>query len=443
MILGNPGYPMLKFLPLLALALAAPCALAGCGSDSYSGAIVYGVRTDPLVLDDKIGEERFEPDRPGVLPILLAKDVEDPFNPLYPKRGSLFKEGLLRDPAKLKASDRAAINKILRAYFGKPAEPLVGGIDSTTETILKLDQDTLVKGSQLYRLHCLHCHGLTGDGRGPTGRWVNPHPRDYRLGLFKFTSVDQSDKPLLASRADLLRTLQSGIDGTAMPAFNMLKAEELQQLVSYVIHLSLRGKVEFDTIKTAFEYDPSTDVLSVPEEIKKENVHDYLEAKVADYVESLAARWVESQSKSIVVPPYPYTDFDAETRAMTQELKNSIQRGHKLFQGVGAEMANDIMPAEKEAEKANCKSCHIDYGRQAKYKFDSWGTLVKPQDLTQPIRRGGNRPVDIFYRIHSGINGSGMVGHYKLESKSIWDLVNFVQTLPYPAMRKAADIKID
>ena len=47
-------------------------------------------------------------------------------------------------------------------------------------------------GSKHFRLHCLHCHGLTGDGRGPSGKWLNPHPRDYRQGLFKFQSVNQA-----------------------------------------------------------------------------------------------------------------------------------------------------------------------------------------------------------------------------------------------------------
>src|SRR5262245_57469020 len=92
---------LLARLPLAALAILAPIALVGCGTDAYSSAIVYGVRTDPLVLDDKLGEERYEPDRPGVLPILLAKDVDNPFNPMYPKRATLFKDGLLRDPMRI------------------------------------------------------------------------------------------------------------------------------------------------------------------------------------------------------------------------------------------------------------------------------------------------------------------------------------------------------
>ena len=39
---------------------------------------------------------------------------------------------------------------------------------------LKLDAATLADGSKLYRQHCLHCHGLSGNGRGPTAPWGQP-----------------------------------------------------------------------------------------------------------------------------------------------------------------------------------------------------------------------------------------------------------------------------
>jgi len=82
----------------------------------------------------------------------------------------------------------------------------------------------------------------------------------------------------------------------------------------------------------------------------------------------------------------------------------------------------------------------VDFGRRANFKFDSWGTLVRPANLTTGMYRGGRRPIDIYHRIHSGINGSGMARFSNLEAKQIWDLVNFVQALPYPAMRKELNI---
>src|SRR5207253_3229426 len=102
--------------------------------------------------------------------------------------------------------------------------------------------------------HCLHCHGVTGNGRGPTARWVNPHPRDYRQGRFKFQSVDQAEERgtvLKPRREDLLQTLMEGLEGTAMPSFRVLSQKDLNALVSYVIHLSIRGEAEYVAIKTA------------------------------------------------------------------------------------------------------------------------------------------------------------------------------------------------
>src|SRR5262249_47806440 len=50
-------------------------------------------------------------------------------------------------------------------------------------------------GYSLYRLHCLHCHGVSGAGDGPTASFLYPRPRDYRKGLFKFTSTPTGVKP--------------------------------------------------------------------------------------------------------------------------------------------------------------------------------------------------------------------------------------------------------
>ena len=37
----------------------------------------------------------------------------------------------------------------------------------------------------LYLEHCVQCHGISGDGRGPTAAFLNPYPRDFRLGKFQ------------------------------------------------------------------------------------------------------------------------------------------------------------------------------------------------------------------------------------------------------------------
>jgi hypothetical protein len=62
---------------------------------------------------------------------------------------------------------------------------------------------TLRSGRGLYMRHCSHCHGTSGDGNGPTAEYLNPRPRDYRNGIFKFTSTDDASR---VSRDDLTRS---------------------------------------------------------------------------------------------------------------------------------------------------------------------------------------------------------------------------------------------
>jgi mono/diheme cytochrome c family protein len=406
---------------------------AGCDSNSYSKAIKYVARTDPLVLDKKLGDERVEPDRPGVLPLLVRKDIDEPFNPMYPNRTTLFKEDKLRDPTLIHKKDRQLIEEVLHDLFGTPASPRVR-VNPDIEETLRLQEENLEHGSSLYRVHCVHCHGVTGDGRGPTGRWVNPHPRDYRQGLFKFMSVDQTGGPKPPRRDDLLHVLRQGVEGTAMPSFVLLASADLEDLVSYVIHLSMRGKVEFDTIVSGFDYDPAKNTLTAKDPADS----GPLDALMMALHETNAKAWMESQSKdkAIVVAAYPYDD------ANRAQLNNSILRGFYLFKG---EASDKLGVSKEDAKAANCISCHTNYGRQALYKFDDWGTLTKPRDLTQGVFRGGRRPVDIYFRIHSGITGSGMTSFGKVVAKtdSLWDLVNFARALPYPAMRKTVGIALD
>src|SRR5581483_2546602 len=101
---------------------------------------------------------------------------------------------------------RNELQAALEKFFGKPAEPkmafnlLKQPADQRQQLSLllfgdeqarddKAIQARLKEGGRVYRLQCMQCHGLTGDGRGPTAKWVNPHPRDYRPGVFKFLSV--------------------------------------------------------------------------------------------------------------------------------------------------------------------------------------------------------------------------------------------------------------
>lgn len=431
----------------MALALVAASSLVffpGCNSQ-YSDLITYKVRTDPLFLKALEGEE-VDPDRPGQLPLLQVKQLLHEHHPFYKNRAEVDK--IMLDPLKASEQDRQTIKEELDRIFGTPRQPKLNDIDEAARTKLQLDDQRLAVGSRLYRQHCLQCHGVTGDGRGPTAAWVNPHPRDFRQGVFKFTSVDQRVAFGKPTREDLLRTLREGVEGTAMPAFNLLSESELNPLLSYVIHLSIRGEVEYETFKSM---TPSLDGKLVYDASEKS-----LPQKIQGLVKVLVRRWAEADKKPIVVEPYPAIFTDPDPLKREEAKKLSVQRGHALFtlnepeikrlyKDIVIDKDGKVIEAKlNKLKSANCVQCHVDYGRQSRFKYDVWGTMTKPRDLTLGVYRGGRRPIDLYFRIHSGISGSGMQAFGNdLSGEQLWDLVNFIQTLPYRRMLSEYGVQIN
>ncbi len=133
--------------------------------------------------------------------------------------------------------------------FGTPDAPKIPSVitdNPDLADVLSLDRLTvasgpIVSGRGLYRKHCANCHGVTGNGRGPQGAILNPYPRDYRMGIFKFKSTSRGSKP---TRDDLAKLISGGITGTAMVKIPGLSDEDVQALVDYVIYLSIRGEFE-------------------------------------------------------------------------------------------------------------------------------------------------------------------------------------------------------
>ncbi len=380
--------PAALALPLLLLPLC------GCGTDGkYPADLRYPLRTDLIYVEPPtVNPTPFYPSPPNHLDRDLATINE--------------RKGKTLDPGKLAGPDRTALRQTLEKLFGTPAAPKVeaGEDENALVEKLQLTPNTLAAGSMLYRRHCLHCHGLDGDGRGPTGPWVSPHPRDYRLGKFKFMSTALNVRSRKPRREDLVRTVRMGIDGTSMPSFSLLMEEELQQVVSYVIHLSLRGEVEYDTMRNILTNN-SKDNLEGGE------IGEHCDARLKLFLTA----WADSD-KVEQPRPYPYKD---------EQLQDSIKRGYALFTNTqGA---------------ASCIGCHLDFGRQAPFRYDDWGTLVRPANLTAGVYRGGRRPIDLYWRVRLGVPPSQMPAAElkRDEAKGIdeyWDLVNFVQALPYPQM---------
>jgi mono/diheme cytochrome c family protein len=403
--------------------------LVGCGGDSYPESLRYPLRNDPIInpqdlpRDDKGGGSLTRPDPPGQFPVMSMAQMKQPGNPLSQIKAL--------DPRAVPAGERSALLAGLEQIFGTPARPTVdvprsadgnpvegwedvGTVLSEAHTALKLDAATLQAGSKLYRLHCLHCHGLAGDGRGPTSFWVNPHPRDYRQGTYKFTSTALGG-PVRPQHDDLVRTLRSGIEGTAMPAFNLMGEDDLRALASYVIHLSLRGQTEEAVMSLVLNQQLEGDVA--------QNIKDVTIAFTRQWVRAQARKTPDAkeldEKKLLPVVPYPYKDGDAK------QLAESVKRGEGYW------------------KEWQCYVCHQDYGRTALFNYDNWGTLTRPANLTNGMYRGGRRPIDLYWRTYGGVHGVGMPANDNRKGEQIWDIVNYLQVLPYRAMRDQYGIQID
>ncbi len=264
---------------------------------------------------------------------------------------------------------------------------------------------SLRESSELFRQQCVQCHGASGGGDGPTAKLVDPKPRDYRRGVFKFTAEKDRAMP---RRADLYAMLHDGANGTSMPSFARFSRAELEGLVDYVRLLSIRGMVERDLAQT---YVGSR--------------HLGIENVLESYT-SVWDKWQKSDAK--------YVSFDGVIPEATPER---IAHGDALFH---------------DAARGNCASCHGDRGRgdgpsafaldehgeKVPAVKDDWGNPIAPRDLTRALFRGGDRPIDIYRRIYAGINGTPMpgLGEAKdaqgkplLSSDDLWCLVHYVRTL--------------
>jgi mono/diheme cytochrome c family protein len=322
---------------------------------------------------------------------------------------------------------------VLLAMFGTPDEPVCLPETGLDEAKLRLAagpvrSDISGRKNGLYREHCGHCHGITGDGLGPTAAFLNPYPRDYRPGVFKFKSTERSDKP---THADLVRILHNGIAGTSMPSFALLSELQIDALAEYVKYLSIRGETEIALMRAFFELDDE-DAGKLPE------TREFL---VDETLAPIAERWRGAPDAVIPVPEMP-ADID---------LVASIAKGKELFYG----------------DKANCVKCHgvTGLGDGQANDYDDWNKAIvqwgqevagekdavmaakasqvlagdalrprtiPPRNLRLGVYRGGRRPLDLYYRIHAGINGAPMpAAKGTVSPEDIWHIVNYVRSLPY------------
>ena len=97
------------------------------------------------------------------------------------------------------------------------------------------------RGHQVYERYCIQCHGERTDGAGEVARWSQPKPRDFRQGVYKFSSTRYGSLP---TTADLDRVIRDGLYGTRMPPFAALSTRERRDVIAFLQTLSPRWRSE-------------------------------------------------------------------------------------------------------------------------------------------------------------------------------------------------------
>ena len=101
-------------------------------------------------------------------------------------------------------------------------------------SLLKPTPELIAKGKALFLVNCASCHGNQGLGDGPAAAALNPKPRNFHEGYWKYGG----------GIARVVQTISTGSPGTAMAAFTNIPLEDRFAIAHY--ERSFAAKQEAD-----------------------------------------------------------------------------------------------------------------------------------------------------------------------------------------------------
>ena len=246
--------------------------------------------------------------------------------------------------------------------------------------------EQLRRGAAAFSHYCRPCHGDAGDGAGPSGRGLQPPPRDLRLGVYKFAAVSAGQLP---NDSDFRRVIKDGLHGTAMLAWDVPDGE-LGDLISYV--------------------------------------------------KAFSPRWLtEKAGDPIVLSADPWTGRRQDA---------GIDRGKRIYHGL-AQCAVACHPAYASRPEIFAFTKELTGMRVEEFRSDLYASVPKPSDFGRTIvppdftfnkLRSGETPADIARTIASGVGGTAMpTWKNVLPDPDLWAMAHYVRSLVALRDTPAAD----
>jgi cytochrome c oxidase cbb3-type subunit 2 len=258
-----------------------------------------------------------------------------------------------------------------------------------------------VRGRKVYEALCVGCHGPEGLGNGIAASDLNPVPRDFQKGNYKFRSTPYGHLP---TREDLMRTVACGLSGSSMPEFRLVSELKRADVVEYILQLSLFGAARRDA-----------DFLRESEGLSKEQIL----AKIA------SVRKDPENEEAQDLPNLP--------RRVTQ-----LRRPEVVSVPPEPEQTDESRAVGRQRYERECALCHGKSGRGdggSSFTLRTWnGADVLPRDFSSGIFRSGSTDRDIYMRLKTGISGTGM-GETRGEPEELWAIVHHIRTLIRPDAR--------
>jgi mono/diheme cytochrome c family protein len=132
---------------------------------------------------------------------------------------------------------------------------------------MQISAHTLNRGKRLYDQFCSGCHGPTGAADTPTARQLQPRPASFKAGRFLRTvsRMTTGDNPTaLPSDDALAEVIESGLPGTAMPAWRTLGNSDIRAIIHYLKTLSPRWRTPSKTQHAVLQHSKPSGTFRAP-----------------------------------------------------------------------------------------------------------------------------------------------------------------------------------